>query len=131
MSEHTFRVTRAGYTMQAKLSRENQDVLLELTGGDVPHYGVVTIVSPHQATQTIALPSRPGHHHQEGVLTERVAAEIAPVLQNNAFIIGGLHVNRISKAQLAVAGAMAKALGEQVRDYLQAHPRPLIKEEFS
>lgn len=131
MAEKTFAVTREGYTMQAKLSRENQDVLLEITGGDVPHYGVVTIVSPHQATQTIALPSRPGHHHQEGVLTERIAEVIAPALQNNAFIVGGLHANRISKQQLAVAGAMAQELGEQIRDYLLAHPRDEVIEEFS
>ncbi|MCI1893788.1 MAG: hypothetical protein LKJ29_06605 [Lactobacillus sp.] len=131
MPEHTFTVTRSGYTMQAKLRRENQDVLIELTGGDVPHYGVVTAVSLHQPLQTIALPSRPGHHHQEGVLTERVATVIAPVLQSNAFIVGGLHVNRISKQQLAVAGAMAQALGEQIRDYLATHPRTRIEEEFS
>lgn len=131
MPEHTFTVTRSGYTMQAKLRRENQDVLIDLTGGDVPHYGVVTAVSPRQPLQTIALPSRPGHHHQEGVLTERMATVIAPALQSNAFIVGGLHVNRISKQQLAVAGAMAQALGEQIRDYLAAHPRPKIEEEFS
>lgn len=96
MFEKTFKVNQAGFEMCAKLSRENQDVLLEITGGDVPHYGVVTIVSPHQLTQTVALPSRPGHHHQEGVLTERIAKIIAPVLQSNAFIIGGLHINNIT-----------------------------------
>ncbi|WP_127848849.1 hypothetical protein [Lacticaseibacillus hulanensis] len=131
MAEKVFAVTREGYTMQAKLSRENQDVLLEITGGDVPHYGVVTIVSPGAEAQTIALPSRPGHHHQEGVLTKRIASVIAPALQSNAFIIGGLHVNRISKKQLAVAGTMAQALGVQIRDYLEAHPRVKVVEEFA
>ncbi|HBF73919.1 MAG TPA: hypothetical protein DDW71_01475, partial [Lactobacillus sp.] len=96
-----------------------------------PHYGVVTIVSPHQTTRTIALPSRPGHHHQEGVLTERIAKIIAPVLQNNAFIIGGLHVNRITPQQMAATANMAQQLGEQIRDYLSSHPRTKIIEEFS
>ncbi|WP_155286348.1 prenylated flavin chaperone LpdD [Lacticaseibacillus zhaodongensis] len=131
MSEQEFSVTKEGYTLRAKLSRENQDVLLEITGGDVPHYGVVTIVSPQQPMQTIALPSRPGHNHQEGVLTKRIASVIAPVLQSNAFIIGGLHVNRISKQQLAAAGMMAQELGVQIRDYLAAHPRAKVIEEFS
>lgn len=131
MPEKVFKVAQAGFEMSAKLSRENQDVLLEITGGDVPHYGVVTIVSPYQTTRTIALPSRPGHHHQEGVLTERIAKIIAPVLQNNAFIIGGLHVNRITPQQMAATANMAQQLGEQIRDYLSSHPRTKIIEEFS
>lgn len=131
MSERTFKVSEAGFEMTAKLSRENQDVLLEIIGGDVPHYGVVTIISPHQPMETIALPSRPGHHHQEGVLTEQIAKIIAPVLQNNAFLVGGLHVNRITQQQMNATGDMAQQLGEQIRDYLVAHPRNIILEEFS
>lgn len=131
MCERTFKVSETGFEMTAKLSRENQDVLLEIIGGDVPHYGVTTIISPHQPMETIALPSRPGHHHQEGVLTERIAKIITPALQNNAFLVGGLHVNRITRQQLTATGDMAQQLGEQIRDYLLANPRTKIIAEFS
>lgn len=120
--QQVFTVTQAGYTMQAIVERQNQDVLIQLVGGDVPHFGVVTTVDKTGQTTSQALPSRPGHVHQEAVLTKRLASVIAPVLQSNAFIVAGMHVNAITPAQLAAAGPITQALGEQVRDWLAAHP---------
>lgn len=130
MSAAEFTASQAGVTMTARLHRENTDVLIELIGGDVPHYGVVTTVSG-AGTQTVAMPSRPGHHHQEGVLTEAVAELIAPVLAGNAVIVGGLHVNRITAPQMHATFALARQLGGQLRDYLASHPREAIPEIFA
>lgn len=130
MTPVVFTASQAGYEMQLTLTRQSRDVLVQLTGGDVPHYGVVTTVG-QDGVHTLALPSRPGHVHQEGVLTKRIAKVLQPVLQGNAIITGGMHVNDITPVQMAAASAMTQALAVQARDWLQAHPAPAVVEHFA
>lgn len=130
MSE-IFEASQAGVRLQAIVERQNQDVLIQLIGGDVAHYGVVTTVSPTTEPQTIALPSRPGHHHQEGVLTERMAKQLKPILQSNAIIVSGVHVNYIKPEQMRAMGPLVAELAEKVGQWLTAHPREKVVEHFS
>lgn len=136
INEHeptTFKVhvTKSGYTMTAILERQSQDVLIQLIGGDVPHYGVVMSIDHTGHSETTALPSRPGHIHQEKILIEQVARAIKPVLQNNAFIVSGMHVNNISPEQMHAALPMAQELGHQLADWLKEHPAPKIHMIFA
>lgn len=130
MTEKLFTEALAGFEMQLTLSRQSQDVLLTLTGGDVPHFGVVTAVGK-DGLHTIALPSRPGHVHQEGVLTETIAKCLQPILPGNAMITGGMHVNNISAEQMHAAFTMTKHLAQQAREWLVAHPVAKINETFA
>ncbi|HJE15570.1 MAG TPA: amino acid decarboxylase, partial [Lapidilactobacillus dextrinicus] len=88
-----FAVKQAGLEIVAELHRASQDITILLTGGDVPHYGVATMVSANQVPQSYRFASRPGHHHEEYVLTERLGKIIQPALQGNGVIIAGVHVN--------------------------------------
>lgn len=115
-------VTKSGYTMTAILERQSQDVLIQLIGGDVPHFGVVMSIDNTGHAETTALPSRPGHVHQEKILVEQVARAIKPVLQNNAIIVSGMHVNDISSEQMHAALPMALELGQQLANWLKEHP---------
>lgn len=126
-----FAVTQAGYTITARVTRESRDLLIEIIGGDVPHYGVVTTVQANGDEQTIALPSRPGHHHEEGALTRSIAKIIKPVLENNAIIVSGMHVNAITPVQMRAAGKMTRQLGEQIRAWITVHPTAEITERFA
>ncbi|KRO09582.1 hypothetical protein IV59_GL000543 [Paucilactobacillus hokkaidonensis] len=108
--------------MVAILERQNQDVLIQLIGGDVPHYGVVMSIDNTGNTETIRLPSRPGHVHQEKILIEQVAGAIKPVLQNNAIIVSGMHVNDISTEQMHAAIPMAQKLGARLAVWLKQNP---------
>ncbi|KRK99670.1 hypothetical protein FD04_GL002446 [Secundilactobacillus odoratitofui DSM 19909 = JCM 15043] len=127
----TFVLTQAGFKLEAIIERQNQDVLIQLIGGDVPHYGVVTTVGPTTEPQTIALPSRPGHHHQEGVLTELMARLLKPVLQNNAVIVSGVHVNCIQPEQMQAMTGMVTTLSHEIGSWLTAHPREKVIERFA
>lgn len=121
-AERCFTATQAGITMQARVTRQSQDVLIQLIGGDIPHYGVVTTVDRVGQVTTTALPSRPGHVHQEGVLTKRLAATLAGHLQGNAVIVAGMHVNAITPVQMCAASTLTQRLGAQVAAWLDAHP---------
>lgn len=123
MSEQVkFAVTQADYTIQVRVTRETKDLLIEIIGGDVPHYGVVTTIQPDGNTQTINLPSRPGHVHQEGVLTRQMAKTVLPALTGNAIIVSGMHVNDINDKQMKAAVPMTVELGRKVKDWLDKNP---------
>ena len=124
-----FKVTQTDITITAKVEHQNR-CLIQLIG-DVPHYGVVTTVDTTGNLRTTALPSRPGHVHQEGVLTELMATELNPVLQSNCMIVSGVHVNSITPIQMKATGAIVCELTAQVRKWLDEHPREKINEQFS
>jgi hypothetical protein len=117
-----FEVEKAGYRIQAVVERQTQDLIVQIIGGDVPHYGVVTAIQPSGKPQTISLPSRPGHVHQEKVLTFAMAHAIQPVLEGNAMIISGMHVNAITDEQMKAAVPMVQELGQAVAAWVSAHP---------
>ena len=119
---HKFQVSEHGFTMTVLASRESLDLLVQLVGGDVPHFGVVSTIDKTKKIETHALPSRPGHVHQEGILTEHLANIIKPVIQGNAIITGGVHVNNITPEQMNAATSMTEILGEQLVKWLKENP---------
>jgi gallate decarboxylase subunit D len=126
-----FTVTKEGYSIKAVVERQAQDLLIQLIGGDVLHYGVVTTVDKYGELQTIALPSRPEHFHQEGLLTELLGHKIASHLQNNAFIVSGVHVNNISDAQMHVAPMIVLDLAAQITAWLKYNQVEAPEEIFA
>lgn len=127
----TFAVKQAELEMVAELHRASQDITILLTGGDVPHYGVATVVSVNQVLQSYRFASRPGHHHEEYVLTERLGKIIQPALQGNGVIIAGVHVNDITSEQMQATFKMTDKLGQQIKKWLLAHPIAKPHETFA
>lgn len=123
-----FQATETGVNLTLTAKWQNADLLIELTGGDVPHYGVVTTVSVATAPQTISLPSRPGHVHQEGQLSEQVAAIIRPVLPGNAIIVCGVHVDNIRQDQMQAIFELTQQLAQQLKNWCRTQ-HPVIKTE--
>ncbi|SON66746.1 conserved protein of unknown function [Latilactobacillus sakei] len=117
-----FAVTETDYTMHLKLERQTSDLLIQIIGGDVPHYGVITTVDKTGKALTTALPSRPGHVHQEKVLIDQVLKTVKPLIMNNAVLVSGMHVNEITPAQMRAAMPMAHELGVALAKWLKAHP---------
>lgn len=118
----TFHVTQAGYTISADLQIIGRDLLVVVTGGTNPHIGDVTTLTRETPLQTIKYPSHDGRFHKDDFVGERVARQLQPVLTGSATITAGIHVDHITKAQIAAAAPMGDTLGRQLADWLQAHP---------
>ncbi|WP_125980731.1 prenylated flavin chaperone LpdD [Loigolactobacillus iwatensis] len=117
-----FTVKQTAYEMQLDLKRENQDLLLILTGGDVPHFGVVTTLTKTTTPATVRFPSHAGRLHKENVLTERLANKLQSQLTGTCTIIGGVHVNQITQAQIDASFTMVDTLANQALNWLNLHP---------
>ncbi|MFC6261755.1 prenylated flavin chaperone LpdD [Levilactobacillus fujinensis] len=118
----TFRVTQENYTITADLTVIGKDLLIVVTGGSNPHIGDVTTLTRATALRTIKYPSHNGRFHKDNFVGERIARVVQPVLPGSCTITAGIHVNQITKAQIAASAPMGEALGRQIVTWLREHP---------
>lgn len=117
-----FHVTQEDYTIDADLTVIGKDLLIVVTGGSNPHIGDVTTLTKETAMQTIKYPSHDGRFHKDNFVGERVAKVVQPYLPGSCTITSGIHVNQITKAQIAASAPMGEDLGRQIVAWLAAHP---------
>jgi len=118
----TFTTAQAGYSMTAELQVIGQDLLIVVTGGTNPHIGDVTTVTANTTAQTVKFPSHDGRFHKDNFISERMAASLKPYLPGSCTITAGIHVNQITKTQIAAAAPMTLALSAQIIDWLRVNP---------
>ena len=126
----TFTTEQAGYQMQATLQVIGYDLLIVVTGGTNPHIGDVTTVTVNTAPQTVKFPSHDGRFHKDNFISERMAKRLQPYLPGSCTITAGIHVNQITKGQIAAAAPMTDDLSQQLLDWLTAHPIRADKPEY-
>ncbi|MFB9769661.1 prenylated flavin chaperone LpdD [Lactiplantibacillus modestisalitolerans] len=126
----TFTTQQAGYQMTATLTVIGFDLLIVVTGGSNPHIGDVTTLTATTAPTTVRFPSHDGRLHKDDFISKRLAKRIQPVLTGSCTITAGVHVNQISRAQIAAAAPMTDALSRQIIAWLQAHPVSAAQPEY-
>ena len=126
----TFKTERAGYEMTATLQVVGFDWLIVVTGGTNPHIGDVTTLTKTTAPQTVKFPSHDGRFHKDNFISERLAKQLQPHLTGSCTITAGIHVNQITKAQIAAAAPMTTDLGEQIMAWLAAHPLQAAQPQY-
>lgn len=129
-STTNFNVTQSGYTIDAHLTVIGNDLLIEVTGGDHPHIGTVTMVTDENNIQTIRYPSHDGRYHKDDFISTRIAKKISGHISGTATITAGVHVNQISKQQIAAAAPMSDSLADQIVDWLAQHPISVSAPEY-
>ncbi|MBS0937579.1 prenylated flavin chaperone LpdD [Lactiplantibacillus plantarum] len=126
----TFTTEQAGYQMQATLQVIGYDLLIVVTGGTNPHIGDVTTLTASTVPETVKFPSHDGRFHKDNFISERMAKRIQRYLDGSCTITAGIHVNQITKAQIAAAAPMTDDLSHQIISWLQAHPVQAEKPEY-
>lgn len=116
-----FSVTDEGFTIHAELKRINSDILIILTGGDVPHIGSVTTLSKGKIESTVFL-CHDGKPHKDHLLAEKIMATIQHIITENCVITSGVHVDYITKQQIIASLEMAENISQQIITWLQNSP---------
>ncbi|WP_143461382.1 prenylated flavin chaperone LpdD [Levilactobacillus enshiensis] len=117
-----FSVTQEDYTITAAVTVIGKDLLIVVTGGSDPHIGDVTTLTRETPLQTIKYPSHDGRFHKDNFVGERIARVVQPVLPGSCTITAGIHINQITKAQIAASAPMGESLGRQIVAWLRTHP---------
>ncbi|MCD8044515.1 MAG: hypothetical protein LUH10_15835 [Tannerellaceae bacterium] len=113
-----FSTSAEGYSIHAEIKSIGPDLLIMITGGDTPHIGTVTTVSGEVEVKTILFPSCQGRFHKDHIIAEKIANIIKPYFPGNCVITSGVHVEQITKKQIAASIEMAEELGTQIKMWL-------------
>lgn len=127
----TFEVTDYGYSIQAQVDYIGADLFIQLTGGSHPHIGTVTTYCKENADkQVVRFPSHSGRFHKDDVLADVLLEEIAELLPQNCVITSGVHVDGISKEQIAGAFEMTKELASKIGTWLKIEKLPISHPKY-
>lgn len=111
--------TQEDYTITLTACLINKDLLLTITGGDVPHIGTVTTYTQEtHTTECIRFPSHDGRFHKDDVLATKVLKNIQAALPGNCVITVGVHVNHITPSQIRASFIMVNNLSSQLYTWL-------------
>lgn len=132
MLEKIFNVTQEGYTISANCQLLNQDLLVSLTGGDVPHLGgIVSWDVKTKKQEEIRFASHDGRIHKDIFLAEKFAQDIEHQLPGNLCVTAGVHLDGISQAQIEASFPMTQTLAKQVLAWVKENVKSAKKPEYT
>lgn len=91
-----------------------EDVVVLISGGDVPHLGTITASSSKEPLQTIQF-----QQHQEFYITEEMAVRLRKHWSGNFAICGGIHMDQISTQEITALIELSIDMGEELIRKLQ------------
>ncbi|MFT8872253.1 MAG: hypothetical protein ABF868_08150 [Sporolactobacillus sp.] len=98
-----------GVTVQLRAWFVGSDLLVVISGGDRPHLGALSACSQQMDTVTVSFP---GHREQQ--LTERMAERLSKATAGHVIVIGGVHVDRITHAQIEAVTVLSDQLVDRL-----------------
>lgn len=121
-SNQDFQVTKENYTITASLFEIGPDALIIITGGDHPHIGDLSAKPQNMNLETIKYPSHDGRFHKDNLLSDKMAKQISKHVNGSLTVLAGVHVDGITKAQIAASTEMVDSLATQIINWINRHP---------
>lgn len=115
-----FTSEKAGYEISVRAEWIGNDLLLSIFGGDTPHIGTVTTFFCEKQVQHF--PSHDGRYHKDDVLADLLLKVIDAELPGNCVITSGVHVDHISKEQIASSFRMIEEIAIKLSLWIKEHP---------
>ncbi|ADX70179.1 hypothetical protein [Lactobacillus helveticus] len=118
MLAKTFKVAKEDYEISADVLLENKDLLVSLTGGDIPHLGgVVTFDFKSKKISKTFFESHDGRKHKDIFLAEQFAEKIKDHLNGNLCVTAGVHIDGITEKQIDASLVMVDELAQAVLNW--------------
>lgn len=109
------------YTISADIQYINKDLLIILTGGNVPHIGTVTINETINM-MTYQFKSHSGRKHKDNVLAEIVLKDLNQHFKGNCVILSGVHVDQITNREIKDSFRLVKELAQEIYCWIDENP---------
>lgn len=122
MESKIFTIERANYEIQAHAQLANQDLIVNLVGGDLPHLGgIVSFDQKTKQRKEIKFASHDDRTHKDIFLAERFARRIERQLPGNLCVTAGVHIDGITEEQINASFPMTDNLAEQVLKWVNTY----------
>lgn len=100
--------------LQASVLHVGDDLLIVVTGGDKPHIGA-SVLANHSQFKSISF-----KFHKDDIALKIIANELKKHTKKNICVIGGIHVEDITKKQIKQVLSMSEKLAKKiVKTYLK------------
>ncbi len=130
--EKVFVANQADYQIKAQATLENKDLIVVITGGNVPHIGVILGYDAKLKKRSeIKIYSHNHHAHKDFYLAERFADGLEEILPGNLCVTVGVHVDGISKEQIEAAFTMMDDLAARIKEWLATAPTKFIDPQYT
>ncbi|HEL2051561.1 TPA: amino acid decarboxylase [Streptococcus suis] len=118
----SFRVSGKGVEITADMTFIGKDLIVVMSGGDVPHVGTVTTWSiDEKKSTTIQFPSHSGRYHKDHILAELVIEKIKSDVVGNVVITSGVHIDGIRPEQIQESLSLAVQLGQKIKAWVNSN----------
>ncbi|MDX5080046.1 hypothetical protein SD937_01410 [Lactobacillus paragasseri] len=115
----TLTITKS-FQLKADCLLNNQDLLVNLIGGNIPHVsGVVTFDQKAKEETVVKFASHDGRLHKDIFLAQRLAEKIEKKLPGNLVINAGVHIDGISKEQIDDSFVMTDEIAKKILAWVQ------------
>lgn len=115
---NVFKLQQLNFTITITVQHIGRDLLATIIGGDTPHIGTITTFSEGKK-EVVRFPSHDGRFHKDDVLADVLLEKVSEAVPGNIVITSGVHVNHISKEQIAASFSMVQELSEEVSQSLK------------
>lgn len=114
------------YRISADIQYINKDLLIILTGGNVPHIGTVTVNETNKM-KTYQFHSHSGRHHKDNVLAEIILKDLNQHFKGNCVILSGVHVDQITKQEIKESFLLVQEIAQDIYHWIDEH-QPQFKD---
>lgn len=101
-------VQKDGIYIKANLSYIGDDLLIVISGGDKPHIGSTLLVNKNE------LKSISFNSHKDYIALEKIAKILKKNTQKNIALIGGIHIENITKKQITQVLELSEELAQKI-----------------
>ena len=131
MNTKIFEVEKS-FKLTAECKLVNSDLLVNLSGGNIPHIGgVVTFDKKTEQETSIKFASHDGRMHKDIFLAEQFAKDIENKLPGNLAINAGIHIDGITKKQIDDSFVMTSELAEVVASWVNEEAGSFKKAKYT
>lgn len=108
-----------GAALTVQVLQLEQGVHVSVFGGQLPHIGAVSIVSPEGACSTVQFPG-----HKDGAVSRRWAEALAAAGYRPAVVEAGIHYDGLSREGIETVLSQTDAMLEETLEALSAAGTP-------
>ncbi|TSO26321.1 hypothetical protein [Lactobacillus sp. LL6] len=132
MVSKIFKITQENYTIYANCQLLNQDLVVNLSGGDLPHIGGIVSWDGKSKKETkVSFTSHNGRIHKDIFLAEKFAKNVEAALPGNLCVTAGVHIDGITQAQIEASFPMTEALAKEVINWVDNNIKEMKQPKYT
>ncbi len=101
-------VSKYGIKLTANIFKIGDDFVVFIKGGDKPHVGASVLSNSNELKSCVF------RNHKDDIALKIIAKKIKKYCDKNVCLVGGIHIDNITKKQIELILKLSKKLGKKI-----------------